>query len=60
MNRDGIIILPPDDPNKKRLGYKIYEIPWDRDGEEYLKEVMSPDGYGEWLWYKDTGEAKPK
>lgn len=43
--REDIVILPPDNPNHKRLEWTFYEIPFGKSKDEYLKETMSAEDY---------------
>ena len=45
--RDEITVLPADDPNKMKLGYKCIEVPTDKTLREYCKEIMSPEDFRE-------------
>lgn len=59
--RSNIVILPPDDPNKKKLGFELYEIPsdWDKSADEFFKIAMTAQKYREWLAYQSNKPDKP-
>ena len=45
--RTDITVLPPDDPNKIKLGYKCIEVPPGKAIRELCKEVFSPEEFAE-------------
>ena len=52
--RDDITVLPADDPNKERLGYKIHMIPMGMTSREYWKQELSEEEFAQWEYENDS------
>jgi len=53
--RDKITVLPADDPNKKKLGWKIVELPIGMTWREYYKQELSEEDFAKWE-YENSSE----
>ena len=58
MDRMNITVLPGDDPNKERLGFRVLEIPHGRKVREFCEEILSPELLKEWEEVIQEIEAK--
>ena len=51
MKRNKITILPADDPNKIKRGYKFIEVYGDMTMRNFCKDILSPEDFKEMEQY---------